>query len=104
MAHIADEIHLTSPVILEPIRKLKSETLGSRNPALNCEEILIALTICAATNPTAQICMQQLAKLQNAQAHSTTILSRHDEDCFRKLGIDITCDAVYPTDNLYYNN
>lgn len=104
LANIADEIHLISPVILEPIRRLKSETLGNQNPALNCEEILIALTICAATNPTAQVCMQQLVKLQNCQAHSTTILSRHDEDCFRKLGIDVTCDPVYPTDNLYYTN
>ena len=103
LAHIADEIHLISPVILEPIRKLKSETLGNQNPALNCEEVLIALTICAATNPTAQICMQQLGKLDGCQAHSTTILNRHDEECFRKLGIDITCDPVYPTDNLYYN-
>ena len=104
LAHIADEIHLISPVILEPIRKLKLETLGNQNPALNCEEILIALTICAATNPTAQMCMKQLSKLDGCQAHSTTILSRHDEDCFRKLGIDITCDPVYSTDNLYYNN
>jgi uncharacterized protein (UPF0371 family) len=36
MANVADEIHLMSPVILEPIRKLKSDTLGSQPPALNC--------------------------------------------------------------------
>ncbi len=103
LAHVADEIHLISPVILEPIRKMKSEMLGSKNPRLNSEEMLIALTICAATNPTAQICLEQLGKLSGCQAHSTTILSRTDEECFSKLEIDVTCDAVYPSDNLYYN-
>ena len=104
MAHVADEIHLISPVVLEPIRKLKSETLGSQSPALNCEEMLIALTICAATNPMAQACLEHLGNFQGCQAHSTTILNRSDEECLRKLGIDVTCDAVYPSDNLYYNN
>lgn len=104
LANVADEIHLISPVILEPIMQLKGGTLGSKNPALNCEEMLIALTICAATNPMAQACMQQLHRLRGCQAHSTTILSRNDEDCFQKLGIDVTCDPEYPSDNLYYNN
>ena len=61
-------------------------------------------TICAATNPMAQVCLDHLGKLQGCQAHSTTILSRSDEECLRKLGIDVTCDAVYPSDNLYYNS
>lgn len=103
-ANISDEIHLISPVILEPIINLKSKTLGSRNTPLDCEEILIALSICAATNPTAQVAMEKLVMLKGCQAHSTTILSRNDEQTFRKLGIDITCDPEYPTDSLYYNN
>ena len=104
MAHVADEIHLISPVVLEPIRKLKSEILGSQNPALSCEEMLVALTICAATNPTAQVCLDHLSSLRGCQAHATTILSRSDEECLRKLGIDVTCEPVYPSDNLYYNS
>ncbi|ABR49548.1 Domain of unknown function DUF1846 [Alkaliphilus metalliredigens QYMF] len=101
-ANISDEIHLISPVILEPIRSLKSKTLGNINTALNCEEVLIALSICAATNPTAQVAMEKLAMLKGCQAHSTTILSLNDEQIFRKLGIDITADAEYPTESLYY--
>ncbi len=103
-ANISDEIHLISPVILEPIINLKTKTLGDRNTALDCEEILIALSICAATNPTAQVAMEKLTLLKGCQAHSTTILSRNDEQTFRKLGIDLTCDPEYPTDSLYYNN
>lgn len=104
LANISDEIHLLSPVILEPILRLKSRALDNKNPALDSEEILIALSICAATNPTAQVAMDKLPMLRGCQAHSTTILSRNDEDTFRKLGIDVTSDPEYPTESLYYNN
>lgn len=103
LANISDEIYLISPVILEPIRNLKSKTLGSKSVALDCEEILIALSICAATNPIAQVAMEKLVMLRGCQAHSTTILSRNDEQIFSKLGIDITSDPEYPTESLYYN-
>ena len=67
LANISDEIHLISPVILEPIRNLKSKTLGSMSAALSCEEILIALSICAATNPTAQVAMEKLSMLKGVR-------------------------------------
>ncbi|WP_426348764.1 DUF1846 domain-containing protein [Alloiococcus sp. CFN-8] len=104
IAKISDGIHLISPVILEPILNLKSKNLGIRNTALNCEEVLIALSICAATNPTAQVAMEKLSELSGCQAHSTTILSRSDEETFRRLGIDVTSDPEYPSESLYYNN
>jgi uncharacterized protein (UPF0371 family) len=103
-ANISDEIHLISPLILEPIINLKSKTLGSNNPALDSEEILIALSICAVTNPTAQVAMEKLTMLKGCQAHSTTILSMNDEQTFRKLGIDVTSDPEYSSDSLYYNS
>lgn len=101
-ANISDEIYLISPVILEPILNLKCNILGTKKVALNSEEILIALSICAATNPMAQVAMEKLDLLKGCQAHSTTILGGNDEQTFRKLGIDITCDPEYPTENLYY--
>jgi uncharacterized protein (UPF0371 family) len=104
LANITDEIHLISPVILEPIINLKSKTLGSKITALTCEEILIALSISAATNPMAQVAMEKLSMLKGCQAHSTIILNTNDEQTFRKLGIDVTCDPEYPSDSLYYNN
>ena len=104
LANIADDMHLISPVILEPILDLKSKTLGNKKVSLNCEEVLIALSISAATNPTAQVAMEKLAMLKNCQAHSTTILPTSDEQTFRKLGIDVTCDAEYASESLFYNN
>ena len=102
-ANINDEILLISPVILEPIINLKSKTFQSKNIALDCEEILIALSISAATNPMAQVAMDKIHMLKGTQAHSTNILGRNDEQTLRKLGIDLTCDQVFPTENLYYN-
>ena len=103
LANINDEIMLISPVILEPIMSLKDKTLQSKNVALNCEEILMALSICAATNPMAQVAMKNLGRLKGTQAHCTNILGKTDEQTLRKLGIDLTCDQVFPTENLYYN-
>lgn len=104
LANISDEIHLISPVILEPIINLKTGTLASRNVSLSCQEVLTALSICAVTNPTAHYALDKLQMLKGAQAHSTTILSKDDEQTFRKLGIDVTCDPEYPSQNLYYAN
>ncbi|MGL5124090.1 MAG: DUF1846 domain-containing protein [Fusobacteriaceae bacterium] len=103
LANIDDNIHLISPLILEPILKLKSETFKNKVTSLDSEEILIALCICAATNPMAQVAMNKLGELKGGQAHCTTILGKNDEQTFRKLGIDVTSDSVFPTENLYYN-
>lgn len=104
LANIDDDIHLISPVILEPILDLKTKILTNQKVSLNCEEVLIALSISAATNPTAQVAMKKLAMLKNCQAHSTTILPTSDEQTLRKLGIDVTCDAEYASESLFYNN
>lgn len=102
-ANISDEIHLISPVVLEPIISLKSKTLGDKSVTLSLEEVLIALSICAATNPTAQVAAERLSMLNGCQAHATTILSKSDDQTFRKLGIDLTSDPEYPSESLYYN-
>jgi len=104
MAGISDDMHLLSPVILEPIIRLKRDALQHRITALNCEEILIALGICAATNPMAMAALVALSGLKGCQAHSTTILSNSNEQTYRSLGLDVTCDPEYPSENLYYNS
>lgn len=103
LAGIADDMHLISPVVLEQILNLK-ETLAGRKTGLNSQEILIALSICAATNPAAQAALDKISSLRRCQAHSTTILSSNDEETFRKLDIDITCDAEYQSERLFYGN
>lgn len=104
LASINDELHLISPVVIEPMLKMKKDYLGSKSIALNCEEVLLALAICATTNPMVQVCIDQLGKLKGCQVHSTAIVGRSDEVCLQKLGMDTTCDPEYSTHKLYYNN
>ncbi len=99
---INHDMHLISPIIIEPIQNLKIKHLGNHNPRLHTDEILIALSICAATNPTAELAMRQLPKLRGCEAHSSVILSQVDDSVFRKLGINLTCEPKYQTKKLYH--
>ena len=103
LANIPDEIDLISPTIIEPIQKLKTDIMGNHNPRLHTDEILIALTICAATSDIARKALEQAPKLQGLEAHSSVILSRVDENVFRKLGVNITFEPKYQTKKLYHN-
>ena len=102
LAGISDEIFLLSPLILDTIRNLKDKDLNSKITHLNANEILIALSICAVTNPTAQVAYEKLSLLKGVQAHCTSMLNKSDEQILRKLGIDVTSDPFYPSENLYY--
>ncbi len=103
LANIPDETQLISPTIIEPIQHLKIEHMGNHNPRLHTDEVLIALSICAASDPVAAKAMDMLYKLRGCEAHSTVILSRVDEQCFRKLGVNITFEPNYQTKKLYHN-
>ena len=92
---IRDELHLISPVVIDPIQHLKVAHLGNRNPRLHTDEILIALSISAATNPTAELAMEQLSKLRGCNVHSTVILSPADEKTFKRLGVNLTCEPKF---------
>ncbi len=100
---IPDDIELLSHTIIEPIQKLKTGVLGNHNPRLHIDEVLIALSICAVTNATAKKALDQLSKLKGLEAHSTVILSRVDEQTFKKLGVNITCEPKYQTKKLYHH-
>ncbi len=99
---IQKDIHLISPIIIEPLQKLKTTHLGSVNPRLHTDEILIALSICAATNPTAELALRQLPKLRGCEAHSTVLLFQVDENIFRRLGVNLTSEPQYQTNKLYH--
>ena len=97
LAGIDDGVELISPTIIEPIQHLKTAHLGNKNPRLHTDEILIALSICAASDENAELAMQQLSKLRGCEVHSTVILSSVDEKVFRRLGVNLTCEPLYQT-------
>ncbi len=102
LGDIPDEVQLLSPTIIEPIQRMKTGVLGNHNPRLHTDEVLIALSICAATDERAKLAMDQLEKLKGLEAHSSVILSRVDEQTFRKLGVNLTCEPRYQTKKLYH--
>lgn len=92
---IDDATHLISPTFIEPIQQLKTEYLGSKNPRLHTDEVLIALSTCAATDENAKLALEQLPKLSGCQLHTSVILSSVDINTFKKLGIELTNEAIY---------
>jgi len=103
LAGIPDDIELLSHTIIEPIQQLKTGVLGNHNPRLHIDEVLIALSICAVTNATAKKALSKLSELSGLEGHSTVILSRVDEQTFKKLGINMTCEPKYQTKKLYHH-
>lgn len=99
---IDDHIHLISPTFIEPIQGLKTRYLGSKNPRLHTDEILIALSMCAATDQNAQLALEQLPKLKGCQVHTSVMLSSVDINVFKKLGVDLTSEPVYESKKLYH--
>lgn len=97
LGKIADEMHLISPTYINPIQGLKTQYLGSKNPRLHMDEVLIALSMCAATDSLAKLALEQLPKLKGCQAHSTVMLTDGDFKIFKKLGVELTNDPVYET-------
>lgn len=91
---IDHSIDLISPESIAPIQELKVRYLGSVNPRLHTDEVLIALSTCAATDDNARIALEQLPKLRGCQVHTTVMLSNVDKNIFKKLGIDVTCEPV----------
>ena len=102
LAHINDEVRIISPLLIEQVQKLKVGFLGNSNPRMHMDELLVALSATAPTNPTVELVLDQLPKLRNSEAHSTVILSQADAGLFRKLGVNLTCEPVYQNNKLYH--
>ncbi|MFA7636613.1 MAG: DUF1846 domain-containing protein [Monoglobales bacterium] len=99
---IDHDVTLISCSAIKPIQHLKINHMGNQNPRLHSDEILIALAICASTDETAALALEQLSKLKGSEAHSTVILSHVDEKVFKKLGVNITYEPQYQTKKLYH--
>lgn len=102
LAGLPHSMHVIPPIIIEPIQKLKTQGLGNNNPRLHTDEVLIALSISAATNPVAELALAQLPKLTGCEVHSSVILAQVDTGVFKKLGMNLTCEPHYQTKKLYH--
>ncbi|MBQ7096818.1 MAG: DUF1846 domain-containing protein [Clostridia bacterium] len=102
LGNIDSETDLIEASVLEPICSLKTRYLKHKNPRLHTDEVLLALTISALTNPVALKAKEQLENLKGSDAHFTVILSEEDEKILRRLGINVSFEPRYEHQRLYH--
>lgn len=102
LTNIDDDLTLLSPIILEPIVELKTKILNSHSTLLNLDAVLTALSVSGATNSLAARAMRALQQLRDCEYHSTQLLQSGDEEVLRKLGLRITCEPIYPSNELFF--
>ena len=95
-------VHLIKQSAIEPIQTVKVKYLGSNNPRLHSDEVLVALAASANLDAKALAALRSLAALNGCQAHCSVILSSPDESTYKKLGLQLTCEPQYQTNNLYH--
>lgn len=101
LGDVDDSIDLISSAVIEPIQKLKVNHMGSTNPRLHTDEILLSLAVSAVTNPIAKLALEKLSELKGSEFHSSVILSHVDEMTLKKLGINVTCEPKRQTDSVF---
>ena len=104
LAGIEHSCHVISPEAIEPIQTLKTKYLGNKNPRLHTDEVLIALSVSAASNPLAKKALEQLPNLAGCQAHTSVMVSSVDIKQLKRLSIQATYEAKYEkeTKSLYF--
>jgi uncharacterized protein (UPF0371 family) len=101
LAGLPDKLHLLPPAITQSIGAMKENLLRKKNPSLDVEEMLIALSISAMSNPAAQMAMEKLPELRGCEVHLSHIPSTGDEAGLRQLGVNLTSDPLFPSQDLY---
>ncbi len=102
LAEIPDNVDLLNTSVITPVQSMKVDYLGNQNPRLHTNEVLVALSVSAATDPNAKKALEQLPSLAGCSAHCSVIISGVDADIFRRLRINMTCEARYQNKNLFH--
>ncbi len=101
LAGIDHDTRLIKPAAIEPIQDLKVRYLGGRNPRLHTDEVLIALSLAAVTDPNAKRALEQLPNLKGCQVHTSVMLSEVDIKIYKRLGVDLTSEPVQTAKKRY---
>jgi uncharacterized protein (UPF0371 family) len=101
MAGIPPQLKLLPPYITDSIYNLKTKIFRKKTLSLDLEETLIALSISAPTNTAAGLALEKLEELHGCEVHMTHIPTPGDEAGLRRLGVNLTSDANFPTNNLF---
>ena len=101
LAGIDDNIDIISQSVIKPIQRLKVNYLGSSNPRMHIDELLIALSMSAVTDESAKKALDQIDRIKGCDVHSSVILANQDTKTLKRLGVYLTCEPAYETEKLY---
>ncbi len=101
LAGLGNDVELLAPESIQPIQELKTRHLGSQNPRLHTDEVLIALSVSATSDPHARRALDELQQLRGCDVHTSVILGPVDEGIFRNLGVEVTSEPIYQSKKLY---
>lgn len=102
VANIDMDLEIISDDAIEPISKLKTHYLGSKNPRLHTDETLMALSITSATSESASRALAGLGQLRGCDAFFSVIISSTDEEVLRRLGINVCCEPKFERNSLFH--
>ena len=92
---VDEDLFVISDEVIEPICKLKKNTLHANNPRLHSDETLLALSVSSATDPVAKELIDHAGDLHGCDAFFSVIISETDERLYRTLGINVCCEPKY---------
>ncbi|NQT13481.1 MAG: DUF1846 domain-containing protein [Planctomycetes bacterium] len=101
LAGIPEPMHILAPNVMQSIADMKKHIMQAKSPSLDLEETLIALSVSAASNPSAQMAVEKLAELRKCEMHLTHIPPPGDEAGLRRLGVNVTSDPNFASRNLF---
>ena len=94
LAGIDDKIKLIAPSYLEPIKEMKHAVLKRPESLLSIRDVLFVLAISSRDNEFVKIALSKVEALTGCEVHSTQFLERSNEDVFRRLSMNVTCEPV----------
>ena len=102
LADFPDDLLLLSATILDPIFNLKKE-LKYDSATLTLEDVLLALSVCAATSDSAKKALSYIGALKGCEAHASCMLTSVEDRFIKHLGINLTCEPKFPGTGIYFN-
>ena len=100
LAGIDREVELIPHEILDSVYAMKRDDLRGRGISLNLDETLICLAMAATMNSYAKKALSMLPQLRGCESHMSHIPSAGDSSGLRKLGINVTSEPKFPTNNM----
>ncbi len=101
LTNIPKKVDLIPINVIESITSLKTDILNGRQISLDLDETMIALSISAVLNPSAQMAVENLKDLNGCDVHLTHMPTPGDEAGLRKLGVNITSDSDFSSKRLF---